>query len=201
MPTSHRLRSTLVALLVVAPMTLSACSSTSGGGGSSSASGTSTETGSPTGSPSGSPTGSPSEPPTGSPTDVTSTPPRPGGDPSTVAPTPPAGVAGVTVIYTPTTAARGQKISIVATTDASLAGKPLYILIVNHGAPRVISTGSAVGSAGLAKTYAVLQRTGVLKLVIPAAPLAGSPDSVGTYPFDPATRLLAESAEFTVTIA
>jgi len=199
-PTSRPLRSALVALLVVAPMTLVACSSTGGGAGSST-SGTSTETGSPTGSPSGSPTGSPSEPPTGSPTDVTSTPPRPGGDPSTVAPTPPAGVAGVTVIYTPTTAARGQKISIVATTDASLAGKPLYILIVNHGAPRVISTGSAVGSAGLAKTYAVLQRTGVLKLVIPAAPLAGSPDSVGTYPFDPATRLLAESAEFTVTIA
>jgi len=199
-PTSRPLRSALVALLVVAPMTLVACSSTGSGAGSST-SGTSTETGSPTGSPSGSPTGSPSEPPTGSPTDVTSTPPRPGGDPSTVAPTPPAGVAGVTVIYTPTTAARGQKISIVATTDASLAGKPLYILIVNHGAPRVISTGSAVGSAGLAKTYAVLQRTGVLKLVIPAAPLAGSPDSVGTYPFDPATRLLAESAEFTVTIA
>jgi hypothetical protein len=200
-PTSHRLRSSLVALLVVAPMTLSACSSTSGGGGSSSASGTSTATGTPTDSPSGVPSGSPSEPPTGSPTDVTSTPPRPGGNPSTVAPTPPAGVAGVTVIYTPTTAARGQKISIVATTDASLAGKPLYILIVNHGAPRVISTGSAVGSSGLAKTYAVLQRTGVLKLVIPATPLAGSPDSVGTYPFDPATPLLAESAEFTVTVA
>jgi len=195
-PTSVRLRSALAALVVVAPMTLVACSSTGGGGSSTPPTGTGTVTGSPSGTPSGSPSA-----PSGSPTEVTSTPTRPGGNPSTVAPTPPAGVAGVSVVYSPTTASRGQKISIVATTDASLAGKPLYILIVNHGAPRVISTGSVVGSAGLAKTYAVLQRTGVLKLVIPKTPLAGSPDSVGTYPFDPATPLLAESAEFTVTVA
>jgi hypothetical protein len=197
-PTSPRLRYSLVTLVLVLPLTLSACSGSSGGDATPTSA---TSTGSVTGSPTDSPTGSPSEPSTGSPSDVTTTPPRPGGNPSTVAPTPPPGVAGVTVIYSPTTASRGQKISILATTDANLAGKSVYILIVNHGAPRVISTGSVVGNGGLAKTYAVLQRTGVLKLVIPAAPFAGSPDSVGTYPLDPKARLVAESAEFTVTVA
>jgi hypothetical protein len=110
-------------------------------------------------------------------------------------------VKGVTVVYTPTTATKGARISILGTTDASLAGKPVYIVKLNDGAPRVISTGSVVGSAGLAKTFAMLQRTGVLKLVIPAVPFTAKPDATGSYPFDPRTALLAESGEFTVTIA
>jgi len=207
-PSSHR----LAALALVVPLALAACSSGTGGGTTSptssspvSPTGSSSPTDPGSGSPSTSPTGtasvSPSVGGSTSPGGSSPTPPRPEGNPSTVAPPPASGRTGVTVIYTPTTAAKGQKVSILATTDASLAGKPLYIVKMNDGAPRVISTGSVVGSAGLAKTYAVLQRTGVLTLVIPAKPLTGKPDSVGSYPLDPTATLLAQSAEFTVTVA
>jgi len=210
-PSSHR----LAVLALVVPLALAACSSGTGGGTTSptssspvSPTGSSSPTDSGSGSTTGSstPTGTASVSPSAggstSPGGSTPTPPRPEGNPSTVAPPPSAsGVQGVSVVYTPTTAAKGQKVSILATTDASLAGKPVYIVKMNDGAPRVISTGSVVGSAGLAKTYAVLQRTGVLKLVIPAKPLTGKPDAVGSYPLDPSATLLAQSAEFTVTIA
>ena len=71
------------------------------------------------------------------------------------------------------------------------------------GAPVILAKGQSVDSAGLIKTWAQLQRTGVLQLVVPASTTAltgAAPNSVGTWPWDPNTPLLAKSAEFTITV-
>ena len=41
---------------------------------------------------------------------------------------------------------------------------------------------------------------GLLELVVPAQQLTGTPDNLGSFPFDPSTPLLARSGQFTVTI-
>jgi hypothetical protein len=84
-------------------------------------------------------------------------------------------------------------VDIVGTTDPSLAGKPVWIVKTNDGAPKVLGTGSNVNAKGVAKSYVQLLRTGVLKLVVPAGLLTAGP-------YDPATPVLAESAPFTITI-
>lgn len=179
-------RRVLVVGLLAVPLLLAACSS--GGGTSPTASPTGA---SPTGS---SPTASPTSSPTGTAT------PSPSGTPSTVSPSPIVGIDGITVVYSPTSAAVMQQISIVGTTSASLAGKPVYIVKLNDGAPRVISTGSTINAQGVAKTFAQLGRTGVLQLIVPAQQLQGTADSVGSFPLDPDAQILAKSGEFTVTI-
>lgn len=185
-------RRVLAAGLIALPLLLSACSG--GGGTGPTQSPTASPTGTPTDSPAPSPTDSPTESPTG-----TSTP-SPTGSPSTVSPSPAVGIEGITVVYAPTTAAVMQQVSIVATTSAALAGKPVYIVKLNDGAPRVISTGSTLDAKGVARTFAQLGRTGVLELVVPAQELQGVPDAAGSFPFDPSTALLARSGQFTVTV-
>ena len=113
------------------------------------------------------------------------------------------GVDSISVVYGPTTVVAGTKVSIVGTTNTSLAGKTAYILKLNDGAPVILAKGQSVDSAGLIKTWAQLQRTGVLQLVVPASTTAltgAAPNSVGTWPWDPNTPLLAKSAEFTITV-
>lgn len=185
-----------VALALSLPLLLAACSS--GGGTSPTASPTSASptSASPTGSPTPDPTDSPTDGPTQSPTQS----PSPTGSPSTVSPSPAVGIDGIIVVYAPTTAAPMQQVSITATTSAALAGKPVYIVKLNDGAPRVISTGSILNAQGVAKTYAQLGRTGVLELVVPAQQLTGAPDALGSFPLDPSARILARSGEFTVTV-
>lgn len=183
-------RRVLVAGLLTLPVLLTACS---GGGGTG-------PTASPTSSPTGSPTASPTESPTTDPTQSPTSSPSPSGSPSTVSPSPAVGIEGITVVYAPTTAAVMQQVAITATTSTSLAGKPVYIVKLNDGAPRVISTGSVLDARGVAKTFAQLGRTGVLQLVVPASQLQGTPDALGSFPFDPSTPLLARSGEFTVTV-
>ena len=178
-------RRALAAALLTAPLLLTACSS--GGGTSPTTSPTSTA-----------PTASPTELPT--PTDSPTSTPSPTGSPSTVSPSPAVGIEGITVVYAPTTAAKMQQVTIVATTSAALAGKPLYIVKLNDGVPTVISTGSTINAQGVAKTFAQLGRTGVLELVVPATQLTGTADSLGSFPLDPNARLLARSGQFTVTI-
>ena len=181
----HRRLVPVVAVALV-PFALAACSS---GGGT-------TPTSSPTTS-SASPTDTSS--PTQSPTDTSS--PTPTGSPSTVSPSPIVGIDSITVVYGPTSVPADTKVLIVGTTDKSLAGKPAYILKLNDGGPRILATGSSVNAAGEIKTYAQLLRTGVLQLVVPKTPLPlGAADSVGTYPWDPNTPILAKSAEFTITV-
>ncbi len=187
-------RRALAAALLALPLLLTACSS--GGGTSPTTSPTASPTDSPTDGPTDSPTPSPTDSPTQSPTGT----PSPSGSPSTVSPSPAVGIEGITVVYSPTTAAVMQQISIIGTTNPSLAGKPVYIVKLNDGAPRVLSTGSVLNKQGVAKTFAQLGRTGVLELVVPAQQLTGTPDSLGSFPFDPSTPLLARSGQFTVTI-
>lgn len=163
-------------------LALAGCSSSSG---SPSPTITITETATPT------PTPSPSD--STSPTQTPTDPPSPTGSPSTVTPSPTGSVLGITVSYAPTSAAKDQRVDIVGTTDPSLAGKAVWIVKTNDGAPKVLGTGSSVNAKGIAKSYVQLLRTGVLKLVVPAGLLAAGP-------YDPATPVLAESAPFTVTI-
>ena len=188
-------RRALAAAVLSLPLLLTACSS--GGNVSPTASPTnaSPTSASPTDSPAPSPTDSPTESPTQSPTSS----PSPSGSPSTVSPSPAVGVDGITVVYAPTTAALMQPVSITGTTNAALAGKPVYIVKLNDGAPRVISTGSIINAQGIAKTYAQLGRTGVLQLIVPAQQLTGTPDSLGSFPLDPSATILARSGDFTVT--
>ena len=184
----RRLMSVLA--VVALPLALAACSS---GGGTS-------PTASPTSS-SASPTASPTDTssPTASPTDTSS--PAPTGSPSTVTPSPIVGVDSITVVYNPTTAPADTKVVIVGTTNNALAGKPAYILKLNDGGPRLLATGSSVNANGEISSYVQLLRTGVLQIVVPKTPLTlGAADSVGTYPWDPNTPLLAQSGQFTVTI-
>ncbi len=180
----HAVRRGLTVALVLGTVSLGlgACSSSSG---SPSPTITITETATPTDSPTG--TASPTESPTS--TDS----PSPTGSPSTVTPSPTGSVLGITVSYAPTSAAKDQRVDIVGTTDPSLAGKPVWIVKTNDGAPQVLGTGSNVNAKGVAKSYVQLLRTGVLKLVVPAGLLTSGP-------YDPATPVLAESAPFTVTI-
>ena len=189
-------RRALAAALLALPLLLPACSS--GGGTGPTTSPTASPTDSPTESPTASPTDSPTESPTQSPTGTST--PSPTGSPSTVSPSPAVGVEGITVVYAPTTAAVMQQVSITGTTNASLAGKPVYIVKLNDGAPRVISTGSILNAQGVAKTYAQLGRTGVLELIVPAQQLTGTPDALGSFPLDPNARILARSGQFTVTV-
>lgn len=187
----------LVALAVLAPLALAACSS---GGGTSP---TTSPTASPTSASPTSPTDSPSPTGTSSPTDTSSptSTPSPTGSPSTVSPSPAVGIDGITVVYGPTSVPAGTKVLIVGTTNVSLAGKPAYILKLNDGGPRLLATGSSVNSRGEIRTYAELLRTGVLQLVVPRTPVTlGTADGVGTYPWDPSTPLLAKSGEFTITV-
>jgi hypothetical protein len=186
---SRRLAPILAVALV--PLALSACSS---GGGTS-----------PTSSPSGttSPTASPTDTtgPTASPTDTTGPTASPTASPSTVSPRPIVGVDPITVVYGPTSVPAGTKVLIVGTTNKALAGKPAYILKLNDGGPRLLATGSNVSANGEIKTYAQLQRTGVLQLVVPKTALTlPSADSVGTYPWDASTPILAQSNQFTITV-
>lgn len=181
----HRRVAPVLAVALL-PLALAACSS---GGGTN-------PTSSPTSS-SASPTDTVS--PTQSPTETSS--PSPTGSPSTVSPSPIVGIDGIAVVYGPTTVPADTKVLIVGTTVASLAGKPAYIIKLNDGSPRVIATGSSVNAKGEIKTYAQLLRTGVLQLVVPRTPLTlGAADSVGSYPWDPNTPVLAKSAEFTITV-
>lgn len=191
-------RRALAAALLALPLLLTACSS--GGGTGPTTSPTASPTDSPTDGPTDSPTASPTDSPTESPTQSPTQSPSPSGSPSTVSPSPAMGIEGITVVYSPTTAAVMQQISIIGTTNPSLAGKPVYIVKLNDGAPRVLSTGSVLNKQGVAKTFAQLGRTGVLELVVPAQQLTGTPDSLGSFPFDPSTPLLARSGQFTVTI-
>jgi hypothetical protein len=96
------------------------------------------------------------------------------------------------VAYTPTSATANQKVAIVATTSASLAGRTVYIVRTGTS-PRVLGTGAGINASGVARTYAQLLRTGTLQLVVPKSPLAAGP-------YDPNTPLLARSGLFTVTI-
>lgn len=182
----HAARRGLAVAVVLGTVSLGlgACSS---GSGSPSPTITITETATPSPTDTASPTQSPTESPTGT------TSPSPTGSPSTVTPSPTGSVLGITVSYAPTSAAKDQRVDIVGTTDPSLAGKPVWIIKTNDGAPKVLGTGSSVNSKGIAKSYVQLMRTGVLKLVVPAGLLAAGP-------YDPATPVLAESAPFTVTI-
>ena len=179
-----------VVAIGVLPLALAACSSS----GSTTPTTSPSSSASDTPSPSVSPTDTPTPTPTPSPSDSVSPSVSPSTSPSVITPSPTGSLLGITVSYAPTTAAKSQKVAIVATTDASLAGKTVYIVKTNDGAPKVLGTGSVIGSKGVAKTYAQLLRTGVLELVVPVSPLT-------TGPFDPATPLLAQSAPFTVTIA
>jgi hypothetical protein len=183
MPAVRRVLTVSVVATTVA-LGLGACSS---GSGSPSPTITITETATPTETASPTGTASPTESPTGS------TSPSPTGSPSTVTPSPTGSVLGITVSYAPTSAAQDQRVEIVGTTDPSLAGKAVWIVKTNDGAPKVLGTGSSVNAKGVAKTYAQLLRTGVLKLVVPAGLLTAGP-------YDPATPVLAESAPFTITI-
>lgn len=117
----------------------------------------------------------------------------PSGSPSTVAPSPSGSVAGITVAYSPLVAAASQQVTITAGMNRSLAGKTAYIVKWNDGAPRVLGTGTVIGSSGVARTYVQLLRTGILQVVVPPSPLVAGP-------FDTTTPLLAQSARFTVTI-
>ena len=110
--------------------------------------------------------------------------PSPTGSPSTVTPSPTGSVLGITVAYAPTSAAKDQRVDIVGTTDPSLAGKPVWIVKTNDGAPKVLGTGSNVNAKGVAKSYVQLLRTGVLKLVVPAGLLTAGPYDPG----DPGAR-------------
>ena len=175
---------TVAVVLGTVSLGLGACSSSSG---SPTPTITITETATPTGT--SSPTGSAS--PTESPTGTDS--PSPTGSPSTVTPSPTGSVLGITVSYAPTSAAKDQRVEIVGTTDPSLAGKAVWIVKTNDGAPKVLGTGSSVNAKGVATTYAQLLRTGVLTLVVPVGLLTAGP-------YDPATPVLAESAPFTITI-
>jgi hypothetical protein len=110
-----------------------------------------------------------------------------------VSPSPSGSVAGITVAYSPVVASPSQRVSIVASTSRSLAGKTAYIVKWNDGGPRVLGTGAVLSRTGTAKTYAQLLRTGILQIVVPSSGLTAGP-------FDPTTPLLAQSSRFTVTI-
>jgi hypothetical protein len=111
------------------------------------------------------------------------------------------GIDGVTVAYGPTTVPAGTKVLIVGTTNTALAGKPAYILKLNDGGPRLLAAGSSVNANGEIRSYAQLLRTGVLQIVVPRTPLGlGAADSLGTYPWDPNTPLMAQSGQFTITV-
>jgi len=146
---------------------------------------TSSATGSASPSATASATGTPSTSPTPSAT--------PSGTPSTVSPSPSGSVAGITVAYSPVIAAASQQVTVTAGTSRALAGSTAYIVKWNDGAPRVLGTGTVIGSGGVARTYVQLLRTGVLQVVVPQSPLVAGP-------FDPTTPLRAQSARFTVTI-
>lgn len=183
----HRRLAPVVALALV-PLALVACSS---GGGTS-----------PTGSPTSAPTSSsasPTDTSSPSPTDTSS--PSPTGSPSTVTPSPITGIESITVVYGPTSVPADTKVLIVGTTVKALVGKPVYIIKLNDGGPRLLATGSSLNAEGVVRTYAQLLRTGVLQLVVPKTPLVlGAADSVGTYPWDPNTPILAKSGELTITV-
>ena len=199
-------RPALTLAVVALPLVLAACSSgssSSSSAASTPASSTSSSSSSPTpsdtssasdsSSPTASVTDSPSATTSASSTSTATSSATPSGTPSTVSPSPSGSVAGITVGYSPVVASPSQQVSIVASTNRSLAGRTAYIVKWNDGAPRVLGTGAVLSRTGTAKTYAQLQRTGVLQLVVPSSALASGP-------FDPTTPLLAQSSRFTVTI-
>lgn len=189
-PLPRRRLAAAAAVAVVVPLAVAGCSSSSSQAGPTT---TITETVSPSPTDtSASPTDSPTSP-TSSPTDSPTSSPSPTGSPSTITPSPTGAVKGITIAYSPTKAAANQRVSITATTDASLAGKLMYTVKTNDGAPKVLGSGVPVRANGTASSYVQLLRTGVLIEVVPVTPIA-----VG--PYDPSTPLLASSAPFTVTV-